>query len=293
MERPTEGGPATDAAQRWAPARSALPAEEIEAIRRRAAAAGEPARPAERLVASTGRLVIAGRQLTESAVVLVLVNLLPLAGVLFLGWGLQTVLALYWLESGIVGLLNVPRILLAAGPLRAGTGLVRVELPVALGVGKLVMVPFFLMHYGIFWLVHGVFVFVALPAFAGGLERLPPGALPALPGGLDGLAVVVTAGALFVSHLVSFLVNYVGRGEYRTVSPMDQMQAPYARVVVLHLTILFGAFGIAMLGTPLAPLLVMVVVKTVIDLGLHLREHDRARQRATGAVSAAPRPPAA
>ena len=40
-----------------------------------------------------------------TVVFLVAVNLIPLFGVLFLGWGLFPIMVLYWLENGIVGLL--------------------------------------------------------------------------------------------------------------------------------------------------------------------------------------------
>jgi hypothetical protein len=52
------------------------------------------------------------------------------------------------------------------------------------------------------------------------------------------------------------------------------MGAPYARVVVLHLTILFGAFLTAMIGQPIGALVILVGLKTILDLALHLREHD-------------------
>jgi hypothetical protein len=49
----------------------------------------------------------------RSAIALVIANAIPLLGVLFFGWSLLTILVLFWLENGIVGLWNVPRIILA------------------------------------------------------------------------------------------------------------------------------------------------------------------------------------
>ena len=54
------------------------------------------------------------------------------------------------------------------------------------------------------------------------------------------------------------------------------MGKPYGRVVVLHLTILFGGFGVQALGSPLWALLLLVVLKTGIDLAAHVREHRNA-----------------
>jgi hypothetical protein len=43
--------------------------------------------------------------------------------------------------------------------------------------------------------------------------------------------------------------------------------------VVLHVTIVAGAFAIGLFGTPIAALVLLVALKTVLDLFFHLREH--------------------
>ena len=53
------------------------------------------------------------------------------------------------------------------------------------------------------------------------------------------------------------------------------MFSPYGRLVVLHVTIIFGAIAISMTGAPVAAIVILVVLKTLLDLGLHLREHRR------------------
>ncbi len=267
---------------------------------------------------------------SRSAILLLIANLIPVVGVVFFGWSLHTILVIYWLENGIVGFWNVPKILLAQGsviptlpelppaaalaatrdPARAaalrdawrsardaqaavqsgavpGAG----RLP---GAGRAGLAIFFLIHYGMFWFVHGVFVF-ALPLFAGDLTQAPclertlppggdlggvfPGAAACAPGAFGEVlwgSVAIAAVALVISHGASFVFNYLGRAEYLSASPMGQMGAPYARVVVLHLTIIFGSMVVAFLGAPIATLLVLVGLKTAFDLGLHLREHRSA-----------------
>jgi len=239
---------------------------------------------------------------TTSIVALVAFNLVPLAGVLFWGWSVATILVLYWLENGIVGLLNIPKMLLAAVPVPPerrleveGLGTVTVPSGAAL-MGKVGVVPFFLVHYGLFWFVHGVFVF-ALPQFAGagftgsvvtdpngfpsGLLNDPgfvppdPRLMPPIAGapGPDWSAVIFGAIGLGISRVVSFFVNYVGQKEYLRVTPAQQMFAPYGRLVILHLTILFGAFVSLSMGSPVGAIVVLVAVKTAFDLALHVREH--------------------
>jgi hypothetical protein len=285
---------------------------------------------------------------SRSAILLVAANLIPLVGVVFFGWSLWTILVLYWVENGIVGFWNVPKILLAQGsvlprvvapipddaalaasgwnPARAAklraawdearaaqqraldaanaanppsasepapavySGIRVLGQPVGGSAGRTAMALFFCLHYGIFWFVHGIFIF-ALPMFFGGAgplsldcQGLPPtfdpGSVtfndPAVCGTPFGdivwSNVLLGAVVLFLSHGASFLFNYIGRGEYLTASAMRQTAAPYGRVVILHLTILFGAFAVAALGAPIGALLILVGLKTAFDLLLHLRE---------------------
>jgi hypothetical protein len=281
-------------------------------------------------VEALGRAVAVYRRTADSRALIALVaaNAIPLIGVLFLDWSLWTILVIYWLENGIVGFWNVPRMLLAGGqlvpeadlqraraaadtPLRNDTPdrrLAQAQIQFALrlgrnglpGVARLGLAGFFVVHYGIFWVVHGVFVF-ALPAFAGdfgGGAFTPGDGIPnSGPPGVAGAAgsafgeilwgsVLLAAIALFVSHGASFLFNYVGRGEYRRTSPAAQMAAPYTRVVALHLAILFGAFAVALVGAPVAALVILVLVKTFFDLALHLREHRVRRPPATASLAA-------
>src|SRR5687767_8576128 len=81
-----------------------------------------------------------------SAWVLIAANVVPLVGVLFWGWDVFPLLLLFWVENVVIGALNVLKMLLA-DPEDA-----------ALWAGKLFMVPFFCVHYGIFTSVHGAFV---------------------------------------------------------------------------------------------------------------------------------------
>ncbi len=232
-------------------------------------------------------------------VLLVVFNLLPLVGALYWGWSAYSLLILYWVENGIVGALNIPKILLAAGPST------RASAP------KATIVPFFLIHYGMFWFVHGIFV-LTLPMFMGlrGLSgRLGPDFVPEL--GPDGVPDVSFVGDLFapvdlglqwevvawgavglaLSHGASFVFNYLGRREYLTVSPPAQAFAPYGRLVTLHVAIILGAFVSLSLGGPLGAVVVLVLLKTAIDLALHIREHRTAQARVSPTVWASPPPP--
>ncbi|MGH2418164.1 MAG: DUF6498-containing protein, partial [Candidatus Limnocylindria bacterium] len=121
------------------------------------------------------------------------------------------------------------------------------------------LIGFFLFHYGIFWFAHGMFV----TSFFGTRG----------PGDVSPATLAPAAAGLALSHLLSYRTNYIGRGEYVRVSPGVQMFSVYGRVVVLHLTVILGGVATSVLGAPVAALIVMVVLKTLLDLFFHLREH--------------------
>lgn len=227
------------------------------------------------------------RAAPDSALALVLANLLPLVGVLFLGWSLGAILVVYWLESGVIGLLNVPKMLLSRGPVTVERRGISLSLPLPGGgapalAAKLALAAFFVIHYGIFWIGHGLFVFL-IPTIARANAGLPvpiDWTDPFASAGVDAGWAVAAAAVLLASHLVSLWRNFLGRREYLSVSPIQQMATPYNRVVVMHITILGGAFLTELVGVPLAALVVLVVLKTGLDLQAHLKERARAAQRA-------------
>ena len=199
-----------------------------------------------------------------AVVALVVANLIPLIGVLFFGWSVWNILVIYWLENGIVGLINVLKMSVATGDeVTPGVTLMVNGRP-ATSATKMGLIPFFIVHYGIFWFVHGIFV-LTLPAF---FSLMSDDGMT-----LDLGPVVFAALGLAISHGLSFWWNFLHGGEYRRTAAAALMFAPYKRLVALHITIIFGAFAVMFTGAPAAAVAVLVAIKTAIDLGLHLAEH--------------------
>jgi Family of unknown function (DUF6498) len=226
-----------------------------------------------------------------AVVALIVANLIPLVGVLWFGWDVWGILIIYWLENGIVGLFNILKMRRAEGPedgspiatleTRRRLNGLRINGRPASGSDKAALIPFFVMHYGIFWVVHGVFV-LTLPLF----EVMGADGEPDFGTTLNPLAIVFVVVCLFISHGVSYVLNYIGRGEYLRTTAAAQMFAPYGRLVVLHITIIIGAIAIGVTGASAAAIVVLVLLKIALDLGLHLAEH-RGSSTVAGGV---PRP---
>lgn len=59
------------------------------------------------------------------------------------------------------------------------------------------------------------------------------------------------------------------------------MAAPYGRIVVLHIAILFGALVITALGSPVFLLILLIIGKIVLDVKLHQRSHRKLQAEIT------------
>lgn len=198
------------------------------------------------------------RGLPPSVLVLVGANLVPLLGVLGSHWTVFSVLLLYWCENVVVGAFNVLRMLVASPK------------DVATDAAKLFFIPFFMFHYGMFTMVHGIFV-LALFGPGRNFSPSPAAFIAAVRGAGVGFGVI----AIVLSHGFSFVHNYLASGEFRRASLPQLMAQPYARVMVLHATILLGGFAAKALGAPVAALVLLIALKTLIDLRAHLAERKK------------------
>lgn len=193
--------------------------------------------------------------------VLILANLLPIAQVLFFGWQLFDLLFLYWLESAVIGCFHIGKII-----------------KVSHWVVQFFAVPFFIIHYGTFMCVHLIFLF----ALFAGPAPFDPEAFP--PSGeslqaLFGSAVVPFIG-LWISHGTSYVQNFLGNKEYRTMDPRTLFFAPYRRIVFMHGVILLGGVILTLVKRPAIGLVLLCVAKTLVDLHAHRMEHRSARSPA-------------
>ncbi len=217
-----------------------------------------------------------------SAWVLIVSNLVPLLGMLFLGWDVRSIVILYWAESGVVGFYTILKMVFAQGEsvpvdkvlqalrhgpkeykevnIRLVSGFLRSFSP---SIMKVPLIPFFMFHYGMFMAVHGVFLFVLLFGTAS------PGISP------EYLSLILGVIAFFVSHGYSFMQNYMRGGEYRTSTLQSVMFSPYPRIIVMHITIIIGAFFFLATNLPGVFLVLLVAMKTLIDVVAHLRERDK------------------
>ncbi len=182
-------------------------------------------------------------------------NLVPLLGVLLWHWEVFDLMLLYWTENLVIGGLTILA-MLVAGALKGG----------AVFLYHLVLTVFFFFHYSLFCMGHGALIF--------SLFRDNPD--EGLEGGFwapirffyeQGLwqGFIWAIAGLVVVQIVQLVQDWP---KFRLMDPGQMMGRPYARIIILHVTLIFGGLLIQALGEPVLALILLVLLKTGVDLNL-------------------------
>ncbi len=201
--------------------------------------------------------------------VLILVNLIPAAGVVFMKWDVFDVIFIYVLETVIIGLLNMLRMAFCTTLEEKVKG----RMPSSsqsVNWLKLFLIPFFSLHYFFFVGVQLVFVFVLLKksndfeeifSLVWDFCMINPQTRLAL-------------GGLLISHCFSFLINYIGNGEYARMGLARLMIQPYTRIFIQQIVVIAGAILVIVFNTSDVFVLLLVFLKIIVDVRMHLKAHQ-------------------
>lgn len=197
---------------------------------------------------------------------LVAANMVPLAGVFWWGWDAFLLLVLYWTETAAIGVWTLVQAMALQfdGPGKSG------GLLAALGLGA-----FLTVHAGLFMTVHMIFLW---SLYAGPWEARVHGPEEFIRIILIATGLWIPLVALFAARGIITLTDVINRFVFARkdiVAPKSVAEGAiigrfYLRIVIMHVAILIGGIVALFLGS-LAPLIVLVLVKTAIDLGLHLK----------------------
>lgn len=213
------------------------------------------------------------RRLSLSTYVLLAANLVPLIGVVFFEWNTVLVLALFWIENLVIGVFNVIKIVIVSFVNKDTSGLF--------------LSIFFVVHYGIFCSAHGTLLSDLLnyPVLSpsqlfgvasSGIADLFLSAASVLVSFINGLSPMILLGiaALSMSHLISFIENFILRGELFKLSARELMMKPYQQIFVMHIGLILGALVLDKFGSPVWMLGTIVLAKTVVDVSQFNQRHN-------------------
>jgi hypothetical protein len=217
-----------------------------------------------------GRFMPGETTITSPLVSLVAVNLVTIVFAVIGNWDLATVIFLYWAQSVIIGVFACLSILITDTSAIADGILEKTPVSVSPAPArkvlaftfKLFLAGFFAVHYGTFHAVY--FFFIAGSGIFGPVSYSDPG-------------ITLSCGLFFAIHAWSFLFHRK-RGTEGAREMMTQFMEPYARIIPMHLTIIFGSFiilGLQFFGitTTLPVLVFFLLLKTLADVSAHIKKH--------------------
>ena len=206
---------------------------------------------------------VAPRSNQGTLLALIVGNLLPLFGVLFLGWDLLVTFLIFWLDNVLVGVFAVLKIVLAEGSKNAWGE------PATFG-DRLGKGFFFVCFYGGFALLHGVAVLAFFGLTAYRKVHGPQFDLGDLMALLPWGVLLTAALVLLVSHGMEFYLDFIRTRAYETATYMGAAGGAFARLVLLQV-VLVGGGALAMnLRAPVIALVILVALKTLWELIAYL-----------------------
>ncbi|MBP7768210.1 hypothetical protein KA082_00040 [Candidatus Woesebacteria bacterium] len=190
---------------------------------------------------------------------IIISNVIPLYGVIFLGWKIDAILFIYWCETVIIGFYTILKIFFANFLTAESRSWI---------ISKINITLFFLIHFGGFSVMHGV----AILALIGYFNALQYTEIPAFI-----LSLSIPILSIFISHGISFIKNYIIGGESKKAIIQDVMSYPYERIFLTQIIIIIGGFiYFSFLHSYIVYLVLLIISKIILDIQSHTRLHKKA-----------------
>ena len=211
----------------------------------------------------------------RSTKLLVFSNIIIIIFAILEGWNLSNVLWVYWSQSVIIGYFNYKRILKLENFITEnfkmnGRSFNPTE------SSKKQVANFFLMHYGFFHFGYFMFLNIAHSFSFGGNDT--------------GISFIINI-LVFIASIITFYFNHKASHELNhqedlkgRVNIGTLMFMPYARIIPMHLIIIFGGLFVVS-GTidgisvsSIITLTFFLILKTIADVIMHKIEHSFLRK---------------
>ena len=205
---------------------------------------------------------ITKKKLTQGDWSLIIANLIPVVGVWFLNWSAKEVFLVYCLETIIIGLFTLLKILI--------TGLVARRTDVWQSTGGSVtrqpfwfFMLFFMVHYGMFVAVQmGIFFGVSNIGDENGITFW--NFFSRWPSLLANEAYIMLA-VFVISYVFRMVSDFILTGDYKSSSLGYLMFQPYGRIFIQQVTVIIGSMFLSF-GAGKVFILVFALIKIFFEV---------------------------
>jgi hypothetical protein len=202
------------------------------------------------------------KKLTQGDWSLIIANLIPVIGVWFLKWSAKEVFLVYSLETIIIGIFTLLKLLI--------TGLLAKKTDVWQSTGRSVVkqpfwffMLFFMVHFGIFIAVQmGIFFSVSGIGDENGITFL--NFFSRWPSLLTNEAYIML-GIFVISYGFRMISDFIITGDYKTASLGYLMFQPYGRIFIQQVTVILGSMFLSF-GAGKVFILVFAAIKIFFEI---------------------------
>lgn len=216
---------------------------------------------------------------------ILIVHLMPIYGVIFLGWDAYTVVVLYFLETIFIGLFTFIKLFLnKANPSKEefkeqiknlvgklipvgenqDEALKRDDIKSAGSSSKLGLAVFFLVHYNLFIIVQSVFitsVFTTDGGFLSGIISMFKHVF-----GQTDSPLFYTGVLMFCNVGFREYYGYIWNNDFKKLHPMVVMFQPYTRIIIQQFVVILGGMVAMFLKAALPFVVLLSAFKIITDI---------------------------
>jgi Family of unknown function (DUF6498) len=201
------------------------------------------------------------KKLTQGDIFLIIANLVPVYGVWFEGWSAVEAFIVYALETLLIGIITIMKMLVATFFRGKDTWYNQGS---SQQVSGFFFIVFFILHFGLFALVQ-----TTIFSQAAGITAPGKGMMHFFFHWYEYINkdIGIMLIALGVGHLAKNFMPFVLSGQYKTVSMMLLMFQPYGRIFIQQFTVILGSMFLSF-GFGKGFILVFALAKTFFEIAV-------------------------
>jgi hypothetical protein len=172
-----------------------------------------------------------------------------------------TIVFAYFLETIIIGMLHVIKLWLCVKYGKEDTSKSQN------GVSGFGIIPFFMIHYGMFVAIQSIFAFgffdSKIPEIKSGFNLIENYSYLLSQ---EGIQIIVAS--LFITNLGYFYNNFLSQKKFKDYKPSSLFFKPYVRIFVQQFVVILAGFFFVITAADMAAALLLIGFRLIIDLSI-------------------------